>query len=229
MIKNSFREDIEFLYNRLSNKDKFSFSKYADGEFAILANQNITNVDNWTFDSTKHDYVRDQLIESFKFNDPDYYVGVSCICCQPVDHVMWMREQSQQDKLTWANIFVNSNYPYFVDKFIPEFSNHKVILFARDDARYTELPFAVDQFVPITSEAMIDNFELVNEFPVESYKDYLFLFCAGPLGNMLAAKFWEKNKTNTYLDIGSTLNPYLTETNRSYLRGGATELKTCIW
>ena len=229
MIKNSFREDIEFLYTRLSNKDKFSFSKYADGEFAILANQNITNVDNWTFDNTKHDYVRDQLIESFKFNDPDYYVGVSCVCSQPVNHVMWMREQSQQDKLTWANIFVNSNYPYFVDKFIPEFSNHKVILFARDDARYTELPFAVDQFVPITSEAMIDNFELVNEFPVESYKDYLFLFCAGPLGNMLSAKFWEKKKTNTYLDIGSTLNPYLTETNRSYLRGGATELKTCIW
>ena len=46
---------------------------------------------------------------------------------------------------------------------------------------------------------------------------------------MLAAKFWELNKNNTYLDIGSTLNGYLTETNRGYLRGGNTTLKTCIW
>ena len=54
MIKDSFRSDIEFLFERLKNKEKFSFSKYADGEFAILANQKITNVDNWTYDPEKH-------------------------------------------------------------------------------------------------------------------------------------------------------------------------------
>jgi hypothetical protein len=70
---------------------------------------------------------------------------------------------------------------------------------------------------------------MVENFPIEDYRDRLFLFCAGPLGNMLAAKFWEKNKNNTYLDIGSTLNGYLTEINRSYLQGGNTSQKTCIW
>ena len=104
-----------------------------------------------------------------------------------------------------------------------------MILFAREDARFDELPFEIEDFIPITSEAMIDNFDLVDEFPIENFRRKLFLFCAGPLGNMLAAKFWEKNKSNTYLDIGSTLNPYLTETNRGYLRGGDTKLKTCIW
>ena len=54
MITNSFRGDIEFIFNKLSKGVRFSFSKYADGEFAILANQNITNVDNWTFDNEKH-------------------------------------------------------------------------------------------------------------------------------------------------------------------------------
>ena len=54
MIKNSFREDIEFIFTKLKNKEKFSFSKYADGEFAILANQRITNIDNWTFDPIRH-------------------------------------------------------------------------------------------------------------------------------------------------------------------------------
>jgi hypothetical protein len=140
-----------------------------------------------------------------------------------------MREQSEQSNLTWANIFVNSNYPYFIDNFIPEFSNHKVILFANQDATIEKLPFDLHASVPITSEAFIDNFNIIKDFPIETYNDYLFLFCAGPLGNMLAAKFWEKNKTNIYLDIGSTLNPYLTEANRGYLREGNTKLKTCIW
>ena len=228
MITDSFRGDIEFIFNKLKDKERFSFSKYADGEFAVLANKQITNIDNWTFDPVRHSYIRKQLISSFQFKATNYFVGVSCKCCQPEQIVDWMREESKQDVLTWANIFVNSNYPYFKENFIPEFSNHKVVLFAREDARVYDLPFKAEH-IPITSEAFIDNFDLVDNFPIDKYKNKLFLFCAGPLGNMLAAKFWEKNKNNTYLDIGSTLNPYLTETNRGYLRGGDTKLKTCIW
>lgn len=228
MIKNSFREDIEFIFDKLKNKEKFSFSKYADGEFAILANIPITNIDNWTFNPKQHSEVRKELIESFQYKDPDYYIGVSCKCCQPEEVVNWMREESKQEVLTWANIFVNSNYPYFKDNFIPEFSKHKVVLFAREDARVEELPFLVEH-IPVTSKAFVDNFDMIENFPVEKYTDTLFLFCAGPLGNMLAAKFWKKNKKNTYLDIGSTLNGYLTESNRGYLKGSDTALKTCIW
>ena len=228
MITDSFRGDIEFIFNKLKAKEKFSFSKYADGEFAILADRRITNIDNWTYDPEKHSAIRNELIRSFQFKDSEYFVGVSCKCCQPEQIVDWMREESKQDVLTWANIFVNSNYPYFKNNFIPEFSNHDVVLFAREDSRIHDLPFEVEH-IPITSEAFIDNFDMVENFPVGKYKNKLFLFCAGPLGNMLAAKFWEKNKNNTYLDIGSTLNPYLTETNRGYLRGGDTKLKTCIW
>jgi hypothetical protein len=49
------------------------------------------------------------------------------------------------------------------------------------------------------------------------------------LGNMLAAKMWKYNKNNIYLDIGSTLNPWLVGNNRGYLRGAGTINKTCIW
>ena len=46
---------------------------------------------------------------------------------------------------------------------------------------------------------------------------------------MLAAEMWKHNKNNTYIDIGSTLNPWLTENNRGYLKGASTLNKTCIW
>jgi hypothetical protein len=228
MITDSFRGDIEFIFNKLKNKEKFSFSKYADGEYEVLRNQTLTNCDNWTFDSTNHSHVYDQLLDSFTYKDEGYYVGISCPCCQPRAAIDWMRDQVGQN-MTWANIFVNSNYEYYVDKFLPEYKNHDVILFSREDSKIHNLPFEIEEHVPITRTAFIDNFDLVENFKVEDYNNKLFLFCAGPLGNMLAAKFWSKNKNNIYLDIGSTLNGYLTEPNRGYLRSFVTINKTCTW
>ena len=228
MLTDSFRGDIEFIYEKLRNKYKFSFSKYADGEYAILRGKTITNCDNWTFNSVEHDYVRQQLFESFSFKDKDYYVGISCPCCQPMPHIEWMRSVAQEN-MTWANLFVNSNHPFYVEKFIPEYSNHDVVLFSRFDSKLENLPFKVEKHIPISRTAFVDNFDLIESFPIEEYKDKLFLFCAGPLGNMLAAKFWQKNILNTYLDIGSTLNAYLTEPNRGYLLGSQDTYKTCVW
>lgn len=228
MLTDSFRGDITYLFDKLKNKDKFAFSKYADGEYAILRNQTITNCDGWTFDSQKHSHVHQQLLKSFQYQEEGYYVGISCPCCQPKNHIDWMR-QSAQAPLTWANIFVNSNYPFYLSKFIPEYSNHDIILFSRDDSKINNLPFKIEEHVPITRNAFIDNFDLIKSFPIQNYKEKLFLFCAGPLGNMLTQHFWAMNKNNTYLDIGSTLNCYLTEPNRDYLQGYPTSTKTCTW
>jgi hypothetical protein len=134
------------------------------------------------------------------------------------------------EQLTWANIFVNSNYQYFLDNFLPEFNKHKIILVANENAKIDNLPFKVEEHIGITNNAFIDNFDLVKTMPQKDYKNKLFLFCAGPLGNMLAANMWKKNKKNTYLDIGSTLNSYLIgQKNRGYLKGGKSINKICIW
>ena len=231
-IKNkSFSNDLKVIYESLVRKDKFSFSKYADGEFAILINKNITNCDNWTFNVDKDSVYRDELLHSFKYNEVGYYVGISCPCCVGNKDSTWMRDNvgTNPENLTWANIFVNGNYKYFKEKFIPEFNNHSIILVANENAVITNLPFKVEDHIKITETGWKDNFDLLKFLPKKDYKDKLFLFCAGPLGNMLSARMWENNKNNTYMDIGSTLNGYLVGDNRGYLRGGDTLNKICIW
>ncbi len=228
----TFRSDIETLFEALKNKEKFAFSKYADGEYEILVNNKITNCDNWTFEPKKHKEVRDELLSSYHFNEDGYYVGISCPCCVNHYDVNWMRENVgvKLENLTWANIFVNGNYKFFLENFIPEFNNHKIILVANEDGKIDNLPFKVEEHIGITNHAFIDNFDLIKTLPQKDYNNKLFLFCAGPLGNMLAAKMWKENKNNTYLDIGSTLNFYfLGETNRGYLRGTNTINKNCNW
>ena len=40
----NFKSDLVFLFEKLKNRDNFSFSKYADGEYKILVNENITKL-----------------------------------------------------------------------------------------------------------------------------------------------------------------------------------------
>jgi hypothetical protein len=227
----TFQEDLFILFDLLKSKTHFSFSKYADGEYAVLINQFITNSDNWTFNPAIDGIYQQELLDSFKFNEDGYYVGISCPCCVSMEDVMWMRQNVGVDKdhLTWANIFVNGNYNNFKKYFIPEFKNHKIILIANQYAAIRNLPFEIEDFIPIGKTAWKENFNLVEELSKKIYKDKLFLFCAGPLGNMLAAKMWKYNKNNIYLDIGSTLNPWLVGINRGYLAGAPTINKICIW
>ena len=42
-----FDRDIEIFCEKIKNKEKFAFSKYADGELYILANQQINNGEFW--------------------------------------------------------------------------------------------------------------------------------------------------------------------------------------
>lgn len=230
-VNKNFTKDIEIIFNALKNGEKFSFSKYADGEYAILINRKITNCDNWTYDPDKHTMYRDELINSYKYNEDGYYIGISCPCCVGEKDSNWMRDNVKVNEynLTWANIFVNGNYNYFKDNFIPEFKNHNIILVANENANTSKLPFKIEEHIKVTNTAWKDNFDLLEILPKRDYTDKLFLFCAGPLGNMLAYRMWKENKNNTYIDIGSTLNPWLVGNNRGYLNGRPTINKICNW
>jgi hypothetical protein len=73
----------------------------------------------------------------------------------------------------------------------------------------SNLPFWVEKVYPVTTSAWKNNYGLIREIQNQGDVGKLFLFACGPFGNMLAHQLWDFNKNNTYLDIGSTLNPWL--------------------
>ena len=233
MKNKTFEESIVFLLEKIKNRDKFAFSKYADGEYKILINENIKNCDGWVFDKNINNIEHSLLLESFKYSHDDYYVGISCPCCQPKEHVQWMRDNVGTNNVTWANIFVNFNYPFFLENFIPEFDRWegKVILFANKLGQNKELPFKVDKYVPLELESWkepnLSNLIELSKKISDEESNQLFLFSAGPLGNILSYKLHSYNKNNTYFDIGSTINPWTVGNNRGYLNGF--NKKKCIW
>ena len=50
IFKQNFENDFDIIKEFVERKEKFSFSKFADGEIAIMKKIRIRNIDNWLSD-----------------------------------------------------------------------------------------------------------------------------------------------------------------------------------
>jgi hypothetical protein len=243
-IKNKkFNEDIEIVFKALKNKENFAFSKSADGEMMILMGENIDILHkcNGEFKFDKNDKTdelyRKKLIESFTYKHKNYFVGIGCPCCIGEKNYNWMKKLANQppQNITWANIFVNSNYNYYLKNFIPEYENHKIILVCNhkaDPSKFFNKNLIKD--FRIGTNAWKNDYNIIEEIKeyihINNIENHLFLFAAGPFGNILVYELFKHYPNNIYLDIGSTLDPFIgLGKTRKYHAGASTINKTCIW
>jgi hypothetical protein len=235
IFKQNFENDFDIIKEFVERKEKFSFSKFADGEIAIMKKNKIRNIDNWLFEPDKDEEFSNLLYGSFKYNDEGYYIGISCPCCD-LDGYKWLKLNLRENfsNFTFANIFVNNNYNRFKTELLPLFNKFDNIIFVGNKNSNLERIFEVLKFKTFygigpeafkTDLGLID--DLINSIKNENIKDALFLFSAGPLGNVLSHKLWEFSKDNTYIDIGSTMNTWTGLNLRDYQLNGVYSNKIC--
>lgn len=239
MQNKTFRQSIEFFESKLKNGDNFTLSKYADGEWAVIKNVPINNKEFWFNPNDQTDQEkRSVLIESFQYKNLNYYVGISCPCCQGIDTFNEMYEFSNQDEenLTWANIWVNSNYSYYVENIIPIFQEREIIIFCNELGDIKNLPFVPRIVFPVKNNAWQYNWKQIEMaktiISANNIKNNIFLFCCGPFGNILAYELTKYCPDNVYLDIGSTLNPWLKSAGferHYYMGNNIFSNLTCLW
>ena len=225
-----FQQELLNLYNKFREGKPFAFSKYADGEWAAM---NDIQLNNGEFKSTSdQEFYKNKLIESFQYQDDNYIVGISCECCQGIEHYRMKNFSNQKNEnLTYANIFVNSNYELYKNTFVKEYANHEVHLIANKNSKIENLPFKIEKFYPVGFNAWVEDYDLIEQIKNENLSGKLFLFCCGPFGNILAHQLHLHNKNNIYLDIGSTLNPWLQSEGfkRDYYCNGYFSTRECVW
>jgi len=207
----SFGGDVQYIQKALEEKKKFAFSKYADGELHILAGKPINNGEFW-YVPEQHKKNRQAMIDSFTYKAEGYNVGISCPCCIGGAKVHnWMKKQCGQptDRLTWANIFVNGNYEYYLENLVPLYKEYEVYLVSNSRSNLEKLPFDIFKHYQIGKNCWVENFDMVetikSDITKNNIKDSLFLFCAGPFGNILSHQLFEHSQDNTYIDIGSNI------------------------
>lgn len=237
-----FRKDLETIENKIRNKEHFSFARYGDGEMAIIDNRSIDilNKENGEFNfkssSDEDQRYRTMLVDAFTNSSENYFIGIGCPCCigQAGFERMKHASKQQDQRLTWANLFVNSNYSYFMSNIVPLFSMYDVYIVCNEKATLDNLPFKdnIKKDWRVGSNAWKNNHEVEEQIKKTNPNNSLFVIAAGPYSKILCNNLWNFNKNNTYLDIGSTLDPFLFGSRgytRGYLRGASTLRKKCIW
>lgn len=233
MVTTSFRNDAKYFKALLNLHIPFSVTRYGDGEMYVFEGRLGRNaVQEFQFDGQEH--LQQELLESYEHKQDNYFVGVPCKCCVGEANFNKMKVLSKKEdkKLTWANIFVNSNFTYFQDNIVPQFKNYKVNMVAPGSPE--NLPFDVANFYEVGYNAWVNNAgvydELVEYISSNKVEGELFLFCAGPFAKTLCYKLFKQFPRNTYLDLGSVfLRELGLKANRGYLNGADTLNKVCVW
>ena len=158
-----FEEHFFLLYNKFKNNENFAFSRFSDGELRIMQNKELVLGDGYNkighvvsaghyhpedrkhVNPLIHPHVVNKLMESYKYKKHNYYVGLSCRCCVgDADFKQMIDWRGSDDEfLTWSNLWVNGNYRLFRQYMIPEFSNHKIVYILNEHANINGLPFPV--------------------------------------------------------------------------------------
>lgn len=224
----NYKEDIMILKHAIEHGHHISFSKFCDGEWAVICNQEINNKEFWFDPKNQNDQLkRKALIDAFKYKNDRYFIGITCVNVFGLQTHRAMKQLSGQDEphLTWADIWVNSNYKYYTENIIPLFNNKNVILFYNENGKIENLPFKPYMTFPVKHNAWEYNWNIIEEakffITTQDIKNMIFLFCCGPFGNILCHQLTKHEPQNIYLDIGSTLNPYLQSAgfDRDYYMG----------
>jgi len=255
----NFKEHFEFFTKKLLNKENFAFSRYSDGELYILQNKELVlgdgvikigdriqrgfyrTEDHKHFDPNQHSFYRDKLIEAYKHRQIGYYKGIGCQCCVGKEAFDWQLELhgGDDESLTWANLWVNGNYPSFVSNILPIFFSRDCVFICNDKANLTRLPFVVKDF-RVGYNAMVNDYNKIEDIKKwigdNNIVNHIFLFSASTFSNLAIYELYKEYPNNTYIDIGTCLTPMMDmPTERSYLQEywnyiqGNDLQKICIW
>lgn len=255
----NFEDDFYKLLTLLKAGEPFAFNRFSDGELYIFQNKELIldarqvkigdqvvgsvyhEEDFKRFHPEEHAFYRDRLVDSFKFTGRNYFKGLSCRCCVGDENFQWQLDfhGEYDDNFTWANLLVNGNYPKFIREMYPVFNDYKTVFICNKKNDLSVLPFVVKDF-RVGYNAMVNDYGLIevikNWIDENKVEGHLFLFSATSFSKMAIHQLYEHCDRNTYLDVGTTLNPFMNmRLDRTYLKSfwlgekGKDLNKICIW
>jgi hypothetical protein len=220
MMKQDFQGDFFEIMRMIVEADSMAFSRAADGEANVLKNNTIGNKDGWLYKKDKNLIFRADLRRSMLCTDPGFIYGISCTCCDIVNHEYLLKLlKTDRSHMTFSNMWVNANFPLFKEHFFKTLkaSGKDIIICTNKKAKIKNIEayFPVKDFIPIPGNCITyweekkDYIRALLDLYASTRESSIFLFAVGPLSEILIHEMWQINPRHIMLDIGSSIDPIL--------------------
>jgi hypothetical protein len=235
------KRDFEQFRLRFINKIPTTFVRFSDGELEILRDNPLSIVngvvnwrlgtldgkypehDNKSFVPERDSVLRADLISSARYKSEGYFKGVPAFSNNAVIDREYMTQLNggHVDGLTFSDLFINENYLRFLEDILPIFlANPNVIFLANFRADLSKL---TDEWthLPLQDNAFPNYEEVLPKLLMKLSsvtKESIILSSASSLSNVLGHKLHEIRPDISFVDVGTSLNPFvgLGEATRAY-------------
>ena len=245
-----FKKDFNNMLAKIKSGEHFAFTRFSDGELYILQNRKVVietnkcflregqHAGHWgdeehkSFVPEEDQSLREHLMKCFTHKQDNYFKGICTKQDIGLKDYSWQFENgiSKTDEdLTFANLLINGNYINFITNMIPAIYNkgYQIVYVCNNKANLNNFPLNLKKDFRVGSNCHTNDVHLIDEMcqwvHENNIKNHLFLFSAASLSNLLIYELYKRFPNNTYMDVGSTLNPVLALNgwvhSRGYLRG----------
>lgn len=207
--------DSEFdkFWGKIENKENFTLLRFGDGERAIMCGEKVKAQEGWESPGYISELGK-ALLATLQINKENFFYGISCPCCDNKAYFWYLSRISNNKNITFANLWVNSNYK----KFIENFTNLKrdAILIANYRAKNQKIGnlnilkhYEVDDdcisFWENNAQKMIE--QIKQDFGNQN--NLLYVVSAGPMSEPIITELYKSNPNNCYIDFGSSIDKFI--------------------
>jgi hypothetical protein len=232
-----YSQEFDKFKSMLDTGANFSYARFSDGEINLLKNMKVVLHDTGFIcgddvghgrypaeekkdvDPAKHPHVITKLHECLRAKKKNYFKALATNedndVCKDDNILLYQQNicEGDEEHQTFANLFINANYPRFMNEIVPILKDKEVVLVCNKKADISRLGFNVVKRFDVGSNCIVNDFDLpskINQWIKDNeVKNKVFLISASTLTNFIAHDCFAEHPDNTYIDIGSSLNPWM--------------------
>lgn len=196
--------DIDHLITLIRGNVPFCFVKMNDGEISNI--KDLDSVSSRGNQKSSLELSR-ELNYALRHKQKNYFVGIPCYKCYPDIYKFCM--EGDVKNFTLANLLINSNLQKTFEYILPEIRKKRIALVHSREAdvrRLRDIGIDVDVSFSVPDSDAWGKFGDLRDACMGLNVDVV-IFCCGPLGRVLACRWFEKRPDLTCLELGSMFDP----------------------
>jgi hypothetical protein len=226
-------DEFKKIWTLIEAGENIAFLRHGDGERAIMEGRSVKAQEGWESPG----YISQlgfACLKALNLIDHKVWYGISCPCCDPAAYY-WYISRIAHRNITFANLWVNSNYGTFIKAF--EKLDREAVVIANHRAQnkpignlnvLTYYPVGDDCISFWESEAPKLLERIKSEYGTRD--NLLYVVSAGPMSGPIIAELFRNNPNNCYIDFGSSLDTYIhNKITRPYMNRNSRYAKRQCW